>query len=179
VAEGFEQFMASRAPALLRFAYLLTGDRHLAEDLIQEALARAHRRWGRILRTDSPDAYVRRMVLNQLLSWQRKRSFGERAMAAPPEPTGAVSADPADALAHRDEIWTALAALPPQQRAVLVLRYYEDLDDAAIADAIGCAPATVRGHAARALNRLREHAALAGYSGSDVTDTKGEPRCST
>jgi RNA polymerase sigma-70 factor (sigma-E family) len=170
VSEGFEAFMASRGAALLRFGYLLTGDRHLAEDLIQEALARAHRRWTRILRTEAPDAYVRRMVLNQFLSWQRKRSFGERTVATPPEPAGAVAADPADALAARDEIWTALAGLPPKQRAVLVLRYYEDLDDTAIADAIGCAPATVRVHAARALNRLREHA--------DIT-REGEPRCST
>ncbi|GAA0909391.1 SigE family RNA polymerase sigma factor [Virgisporangium aurantiacum] len=156
MADSFDVFMTGRGPALLRFAYLLTGDRHLAEDLVQEALAHAHRRWSRIQRTDSPDAYVRRIVLNQFLSWRRRRSWRERVMAAPPDPTTAPSADPAEHHAARDEIWALLGTLPPQQRAVLVLRYYEDLDDAAIAAVIGCAPATVRAHASRGLSRLRE-----------------------
>lgn len=156
MSEGFEAFMTSRGAALLRFAYLVTGDRHMAEDLVQEALARAHRRWTRILRTEAPDAYVRRMVLNQFLSWRRKRSFGERIVATAPEPAGAVAADPADALAERDEIWTALAALPPKQRAVLVLRYYEDLDDVEIGRILGCKPATVRSLVHRALKQLEE-----------------------
>ncbi|MDG6110228.1 SigE family RNA polymerase sigma factor [Dactylosporangium aurantiacum] len=150
----FDDFVTGRSPALLRFAYLLTGDRHLAEDLTQEALVRAHRRWHAIVGEDGPEPYVRQAILRQYLSWRRRRASTERPVAEPPDaaPHGA---DLADRVVDADELWTALRALPRSQRAVVVLRYYEDLPDAQIARLLGCAPATVRVHAFHALHRLR------------------------
>ncbi|GAA0224937.1 SigE family RNA polymerase sigma factor [Cryptosporangium japonicum] len=152
--ESFDSYVTADGAALLRFTYALTGDHHLAEDLVQEALVRAHRRWNRI---DRPDAYVRKAVLRQYLSWRRRRSSGEVPARefARDEPS---SADHADVLADQDALAALLATLPRQQRAVLFLRFYEDLDDAAIADLLGCAVVTVRGYASRGLARLRASA---------------------
>ncbi len=153
MATSFDDYVVGRGPGLLRFAYLLTGDRHLAEDLVQEVLAKAHRSWARIERLDAPDSYVRKAILNQYLSWRRRRSSGEVSIGEVPDtPAGA---DHASRHADRDAIWTMLTGLPRQQRAVLVLRFYEDLADAQIAELIGCSVATVRAHASRALTRLR------------------------
>jgi RNA polymerase sigma-70 factor (sigma-E family) len=150
---SFESYVATRGPALTRFAYLMVRDHHLAQDLVQEGLARLHRHWVRVSDFDDPDAYVRKIMLNQLLSWRRRRSWSERTTAdlgdAP------LSDDAATAGAERDEMWTLLGQLPPQQRAVIVLRFYEDLDDDAIAALLNCAPATVRSHASKAVARLR------------------------
>ena len=152
--ESFDEYVSGRAPALLRTAYLLTGDRYLAEDLVQEVLVKAHRHWARIIRLDHPDSYLRKAVLRQYLSWRRLRRSAETAVSEVPDrPAGD---DHPDRLADRDALWVLLTALPRQQRAVLVLRYYEDLPDAEIATLIGCAPVTVRAHAARGLARLRE-----------------------
>jgi RNA polymerase sigma-70 factor (sigma-E family) len=149
----FDDFVTGRSASLLRFAYLLTGDRHLAEDLTQEALVRAHRRWHAITGQDGPEPYVRQVILRQYLSWRRRRASTERPVAEPPDaPAGA---DLADRVADADEMWTALSTLPRSQRAVVVLRYYEDLPDAEIARLLGCAQATVRVHAFHALHRLR------------------------
>ncbi|SHN46166.1 SigE family RNA polymerase sigma factor [Cryptosporangium aurantiacum] len=152
--ESFDSYVAADGAALLRFTYVLTGDHHLAEDLVQEALVKVHRRWDRIRRVEQPGPYVRKAVLRQYLSWRRRRSSSEvPAMdAVGPEP---VSRDPADALVDRDALGTLLATLPRRQRAVLFLRFYEDLDDTAIGELLGCSPATVRGHASRGLARLR------------------------
>jgi RNA polymerase sigma-70 factor (sigma-E family) len=150
----FEEFVATREHALLRFAYLLTADRHLAEDLTQEALVRVHRRWRTIERHDRPEAYVRKAIVRQFLTWRRRRSSGE--LAVDEMPDRATTIDEYARADHRDEMWAALATLPPQQRAVLVLRYYEDLADTDIAEALGCSPATVRVHAFKALHRLRD-----------------------
>jgi RNA polymerase sigma-70 factor (sigma-E family) len=147
-----EEYVAARGPALLRTAYLLCGDRYLAEDLVQEVLARLHRQWRR-LDVEHLDAYARAAVVRQFLSWRRRRA-GNELLIAPGRETGAWSGH-ADAHAERDAVWAELAGLPRQQRAVLVLRYYEDLPDSRIAELIGCAPATVRAHAARALATLR------------------------
>ena len=152
---SFEEYVAGRGDALLRFAYLLSGDRHLAEDLVQEVLARMHQRWHRMDQVQQPDAYFRSAIVRQFLSWRRRLSSRERPLAGMPErpPTG-----PDDATRHaaRDEIWRLLAILPRRQRAVLVLRYYEDLPDAEIAEVLGCRQATVRVHAARGLAGLRQ-----------------------
>lgn len=150
----FDDYVVARGPALLRFAFLLVRDHHLAEDLVQEALARSHRRWGSIERND-PDSYVRRAVLNAFLSWRRRRSSAEQPVAEVSEGRQPVHADIAGALVERDELAHLLQSLPRQQRAVMVLRYYEDLDDKAIAALLDCSPATVRAHASRALARLR------------------------
>jgi RNA polymerase sigma-70 factor (sigma-E family) len=155
----FEQFAMARLPSLLRYAVVLTGDRDLAQDVVQEVLARAQVRWRRISETDSPEAYVRRMVLNEYLSWRRSWQFrnvhavGER-LADLDDARGGMR-DHADGVVEADALWHRLAALGRKQRAVLVLRYYEQLEDEAIADLLGCAPATVRSHASRALRTLR------------------------
>jgi RNA polymerase sigma-70 factor (sigma-E family) len=163
VDQDFVSYVEARTPALLRLAYLLSGDPHLAEDLVQESLARAHRRWHEVVRADSPHAYVRRIVVNQHLSWRRRRSSGELAVAPESVPEG-MSEDLAGGLAERDVAWRALATLPRRQRAVLVLRYYEDLSDDDIATTLGVAVGTVRSLASRAFAQLREHPALASYS---------------
>ena len=161
VIEGvtFEQFAVARLPSLLRYAVVLTGDRDLAQDVVQEVLARAQVRWRRVSEADSPEAYVRRMVLNEYLSW--RRSWAARNVHAAGEKLvdigdarGGVR-DHAHDVVEADALWNRLATLGRKQRAVLVLRYYEQLDDESIADLIGCSPATVRSHASRALKTLR------------------------
>jgi RNA polymerase sigma-70 factor (sigma-E family) len=153
----FEEYIAARGPALVRFARVLTGDHHRAEDLVQEALAKAYPRWSRILRNDQPDVYVRRVIANAANSWWRRRSNREPAVGEPVDrPShGDLGADAVE----RDAMWRQIRRLPDRQRAVLVLRYYEDLDDATIANILRCSPATVRTHAARALLTLRQRLA--------------------
>lgn len=151
----FDDFVNTRGPALLRFAYLLTGNAHQAEDMVQEALARSHLHWSKIDEYQVPEAYVRKAVLRLYLSWRHRRSSTEVMLANIPE-RAAIGADEADQIAIRHQLRQLLAALPRMQRAVLVLRYFEDRDDDQIADLLGCARATVRVHAARGLRRLRE-----------------------
>lgn len=151
--------MATRLPALLRYAVVLTGDRELAQDVVQEVLARASVRWRQVTRNGAPDAYVRRMVLNEYLSWRRRwsvrhvQAVGERLVELSDARTTA--RDHAHDVVEADELWARLAQLPRRQRAVLVLRYYEELDDAAIAALLDCTQATVRSHASKALKTLR------------------------
>ena len=150
----FEAYVAARGAALLRFASLLTGDPHRAEDLVQDALAKAYLRWDRIRRADQPDVYVRRVLVNGSRAWWRRRSNHEVPVerAAERAGPGDVSTETAD----RDLVRRMIAKLPVRQRAVLVLRYFEDLDDATIAEILECSQATVRTHAMRALQRLRQ-----------------------
>ena len=150
----FEDYAFARGPALLRLARLLCGDEHRAEDLVQEVLARAFARWGRIARLDHPDRYVRRMLVNAHHSWWRRRGNREASVAEVTDRRA--STDEAAALAERDALWRLVRALPPRQRTVIVLRYYEDLDDAAIAELMSCSAGTVRTHAMRALATLRD-----------------------
>jgi RNA polymerase sigma-70 factor (sigma-E family) len=157
--DTFDAYVTERGTGLLRFAYLLTGDHHLAEDIVQEALVKVHRRWSRVQHTEAPGAYIRKAILRQYLSWRRLRSSGELVGTVDSDVAG-VGADHAQELADRDVLWAALATLPRQQRAVLVLRFYEDLDDAAIGGLVGCSAVTVRGHASRGLARLRDTAQL-------------------
>jgi RNA polymerase sigma-70 factor (sigma-E family) len=149
----FEEFAAARLPALLRYAVMLTGDRELAQDVVQEVMIRAHGRWWRIRRADRPDLYVRRMVTNEFISTRRRRAL--RTVPLEHLTAGPVHPDHADAATDSDELWLRLADLPRQQRAVLVLRYYEGLPDTEIADVLGCSSGTVRGYASRALATLR------------------------
>ena len=148
-----DEYVAARGKALLRTAYLLCGDRHLSEDLVQEVLAKVHRRRG-LADIEHLDAYLRSAVVRQFLSWRRRRSGNEALLLPGREP--APQPGPADAHAERDAVWSELARLPRQQRAVLVLRYYEDLPDERIGELIGCTAATVRVHARRALATLRD-----------------------
>jgi RNA polymerase sigma-70 factor (sigma-E family) len=152
--ERFDEYVLARGPALLRFGYLLTADSHLAEDIVQDALAQCHRTWARIERMELPDAYVRKAVLRAYLTWKRRRSSTERAVAVVPEQRA--HPDHAEAVAARDELWLLLGTLSRMQRAVLVLRYFEDAGDDLIAELLNCSVATVRVHAFRGLARLRD-----------------------
>lgn len=159
--EQFHQFMVSRWPRLVRLAYGLTGDRWAAEDLAQIALADAYAAWWRVRRADDPDAYVRKILVNAChRRFRRKRAAAET--AAPHEPGEGCSGDPAATVAERSALLAALAELPPRQRAVIVLRYWEDMTDAQVAVTLGCAESTVRSQAARALAKLRSNAELTG-----------------
>jgi RNA polymerase sigma-70 factor (sigma-E family) len=155
----FEEFAAARLPGLLRYSVVLTGDRELAQDVVQEVLARAQVRWSKIARAESPDAYVRQMVLNEYLSWRRRwavrniQAVGERLIDLGDRHRS--TGDHADLVVDTDDLWHRLATLPRKQRAVLVLRYYEQLSDDEIAFLLNCAPVTVRSNASKALKTLR------------------------
>ncbi len=152
----FEELVAAHSPALLRLAYVLAGDAHRAEDLVQTTLLAAHRRWRRMADVRDVDAYLRRMLVNAHLDWHRRRSSTELpSEAAGTSPARDSATDPAKAVADRDELRRLLTTLAPRARTVLVLRYYADLDDHAVAAAMGISPSTVRATAARALATLR------------------------
>jgi RNA polymerase sigma-70 factor (sigma-E family) len=150
----FEEFAATRLPGVLRFAGVLTADRALAEDVVQEVLIRAHARWNRIGAMDRPELYVRKMIVNEFVSW-RRRSWRLVPAGRAPDVDDRVSQDHAFAHAERAALLSELGKLPRRQRAVLVLRYYEGLSDTQIAEVLGCTPGTVRGYASRALAALR------------------------
>ncbi|MBP2330760.1 RNA polymerase sigma-70 factor (sigma-E family) [Kibdelosporangium banguiense] len=152
----FEEFAGARTQALLRYATVLTCDRHLAEDIVQEVLVRTYRKWKRIEGLRSPETYVRRMITNQFLSWRRRKASTD--LPQSPEvmvELGAAMADPASRYDERDALLADVAALPKRQRAALVLRYYSDLPDEEIAEIMGCGTGTVRSHISRALATLR------------------------
>jgi RNA polymerase sigma-70 factor (sigma-E family) len=161
----FESFVRTHSPALLRLAYLLSRDHQQAEDLVQEALLSALRHWDSVIAADRPGAYVRRMLVNIHVSALRRASSREITF----DPDLLVLGDTGSTDRH-DEIdarsWAAsvLANLTESQRAVLVLRYYERLDDQEIADLLHVARGTVRSLAARAFAALREHPQLANYA---------------
>ncbi|MET8527862.1 SigE family RNA polymerase sigma factor [Micromonospora sp. NPDC005172] len=156
---SFEDFVAGYGRSLVRLAFVLSGDRHMAEDLAQTVLADAYRHWKRVRAAADPEAYVRRMLVNAHLSWRRRRWTTERPTDLRQQ-TGATVADPADAVAARDQMRVLLSRLAPRARTVLVLRYFADLDDAAIAAAMGVSESAVRATASRALASLRGHAAI-------------------
>ncbi len=148
----FEDWVRSRLAGLMRFAMVLCCDAGLAEDVVQEVLVKAYQRWDTIERLDRPEAYVRRMIVNEHLNWRRKWArYLPSASVGATEPV----ADFADENAERAELLAELAKLPPRQRAVLALRYYAGLSDAEIAETLSCRPSTVRSQAARALAALR------------------------
>jgi RNA polymerase sigma-70 factor (sigma-E family) len=157
----FAEFAAARLPKLLQYAVVLTGDRDLAQDIVQDVLAKTQVRWNKISKADSPEAYVRQMVLNEYLSWRRRwavrniQAVGERLIDLGDRSGG--SRDHAQDVVDTDDIWNRLATLPRKQRAVLVLRYYEQLPDEEIAFLLGCAAVTVRSNASKALKALRLH----------------------
>lgn len=155
VEAEFAAFVAARTPALLRTAYLLTGDQHAAEDLVQSALARAHRSWRRLHHTGNAEAYTRRIMYHLQVSWWRRRRVGETLAGEVPEPRAA-RADHATDISLRITLRAALAKLTTKQRAVLVLRYFEDLGEAEVAQILGVSVGTVKSQTARALARLRE-----------------------
>ncbi|MFJ6196779.1 SigE family RNA polymerase sigma factor [Micromonospora sp. NPDC092111] len=154
----YEEFADSRLAALLRYAVMLTGDPHQAQDLVQDTMVRVQLNWRRVARADSPERYVRRMLTNQYVDWRRGSWVRRVLLRGEPEDSVPVRADHAQDAVDRDQVWSWLARLPRRQRASLVLRYYEDLPDAEIAEILGCAVGTVRSSISRALATLRaEH----------------------
>ncbi|MFF0243254.1 SigE family RNA polymerase sigma factor [Streptosporangium sandarakinum] len=159
-ASGFEGFVAEHGDALLRYGHVLTGNPHDAADLVQEALVRLRGAWPRIRRKDEPQGYVRTTMARLHISlWRRRRR--ERLTWTPPERAGHTFF-PSD---EEQGLWRRLAKLPRRQRAVLVLRYYEQLSDSEIAEVLGISTGTVRSQAFRGLDKLR-----AALSSAPVTD---------
>lgn len=154
----FDAFVAARSRALMRTAWLLTGDEGTAEDLVQTALIETWRRWSRVGGMLHAEAYVRRIVVTSFLRDKRRRRVGETLVGEPPELA-------APAPPESTDVRRALADLPRAQRAVLVLRYYEDWTEAQTAELLGIGVGTVKSHTARALARLRTTPALAGHQG--------------
>jgi RNA polymerase sigma-70 factor (sigma-E family) len=150
--DSFRDYVAARLVSLSRAAYLLTGDRHLAEDLVQQALVQVASRWEKIAAGGDPDPYVRRVLYHQHVSWWRRRRLVDRPHAEPPDT--AVG----DRVSDKDTELTvrqALRRLTPRQRAVLVLRYFEDLTEVQTAEVLGCSVGTVKSNTRDALARLR------------------------
>jgi RNA polymerase sigma-70 factor (sigma-E family) len=151
---GFVAFARRRGPHHLRTAVLLTGDWHTAEDLVQTCLAKLYRVWHRLDTDADPDSYLRRMLVNTQRSWWRARWRQEAPLEVVPD--RAIGGDGQERQALADTVRRALAALPARQRAVLVLRYFEDLPEAQVADLLGCSVGTVKTHTSRGIRRLRE-----------------------
>jgi RNA polymerase sigma-70 factor (sigma-E family) len=153
----FSEFMYSRWLQLVRLGYVLTGDRGLAEDLAQTALARAYSSWPQLRRAGDPDAYVRRVMVNANRSRFRKRRVAEQLTGAVPEPP------PADATRASDDrvaLLAALMGLPPRQRSVVMLRFWLDMTETQVAEELGCSVGTVKSQASRALTTLRASSGL-------------------
>ncbi len=146
----FDDFYVALRPRLVRTAYAVSGDLGVAEDAVQTAFAKAYRSWRRISRLASPEAYVRKMAVNEVLNTRRTAHARREVVRGElPDVPAAGNGIPV-----HDEMWQAVLALPPRQRAVLVLRYYEDLSEQ-IADVLGCRPGTVKSQASAALATLR------------------------
>jgi RNA polymerase sigma-70 factor (sigma-E family) len=153
----FDDFVAARSRALLRTAYLLTHDHALAEDLLQTSLAKAWFAWGRV--DGNPEPYVRRILVNTYASWWRRKWNGEHPTEDLPEHVDEeTGAEPTD-------LWRAMERLPRRQRAVVVLRYFEDLTEAQTAALLGCSVGTVKSQCSKALAKLRIDPALAEAEG--------------
>lgn len=151
--ERFADFVRAHSASLFRTAYLMTGDYQRAEDVLQDSLVRIYQRWMRVDRMASPLGYSRKVVLSRAASWWRKRSSHETPLPLADEPEWS---GPFDDLAEHQRVWQAVLGLSQRQRAVMVLRYYEDLSEAQIAETLGIAPGTVKSHSHAALRRLNE-----------------------
>ena len=150
----FSAYMAARQPSLLRTAYLLTGDRHTAEDLVQTALAKLYLNWDKVQQREHVDGYVRRILVNENNSLWR-RPWKKRETTTSELPEEAAEAAPGG---HDAELWTLVQTLPRKQRAAVVLRYYEELSEAETAAVLGVSVGTVKSQTSRALATLRARA---------------------
>jgi RNA polymerase sigma-70 factor (sigma-E family) len=161
---AFEEFVAGSTGSLLRTAYLVTGDAGHAEDLVQECLVKIARAWPRVVTMDSPQAYARRILINAALDDSKRRSRHRAELARPSLPERSLSRSWAadiswGAFAAADdrlELIRALGELPPRQRAVLVLRYFDDLTETEVASTLGCSIGTVKSTHSRALEKMRQ-----------------------
>lgn len=165
--DGFESFVVARGAALHRTAYLLTHEHALAEDLVQTALAKAWTSWRRI--DGEPEPYVRRILVNTYSSWWQRRWRGEHPTNELPEPTGSSARLPSDQVDERQALVQALATLPRRMRAVIVLRFIEDLTERQTADLLGVSVGTVKSQAAKGLAKLRVDPHLAPEGATDVS----------
>ena len=153
--DEFDEFVRTKRGALVRSAYLLTGDRDLAEDLVQSALARTHRAWSRLAEPANAEAYTRKVMYHLQVSWWRRNRIVESMTEETVEPRPTGGPGEATGLTNRMTIHGALAKLSPKQRAVLVYRYFEDRSEAETADLMGVHIGTVKSQTAKALVRLR------------------------
>lgn len=151
--EEFAEFAQARSPALFRAAYLMVGDRGLAEDLLQEALTKTYVAWPRLRDVQNAEAYTRKAITTTAISWWRRKAW-QREVPRDQLPDQLV-AEHGARIDERDWLWTELQMLAPRQRAAIVLRYYEDLTEARTAEAMGCSIGTVKSQVSDALNRLR------------------------
>ncbi len=151
--DRFTAFVRAQSASLFRTAYLITGDHQRAEDLLQSTLVRLYQRWPRVEAMEQPVGYARKVLVNQAVSWWRRRSSREEPLLLLDEPTwdGGV-----DEVTEHERVWNAVVSLPPRQRAVMVLKYYEDLGVVEIAETLGMAPGTVKSHGHAAARRLAE-----------------------
>ncbi|QBR92635.1 SigE family RNA polymerase sigma factor [Nocardioides euryhalodurans] len=154
---GFEEYVAARWSTFSRLALLLTASETAAQDLVQVTLEKAYVAWPRISAMEAPDAYVRRIMVNTLISTRRRAWQRHEVPSADPPDTGTPS--PEQVLVDRELLWPLVCALPPRQRAVVVLRYYEDLSEREIADVLGCSAGTVKSTAHDAMQALRRSVA--------------------
>jgi RNA polymerase sigma-70 factor (sigma-E family) len=150
----FAELFSALWPRLYRMAAAVAGEPGAAEDAVQSAFAKAYASWSRVRRADHVEAYLRRMVVNEILGARRAGWFRRERPHENVDP-GPVAVAHDDAVADRDAVWAAVRALPVRQRAVIVLRYYEDLSEEQIAGALGCSRGTVKSQASAALANLR------------------------
>jgi RNA polymerase sigma-70 factor (sigma-E family) len=151
--EDFDGFVRGSTRQLLRAAYLLTGDQLLAEDLVQAALCRTYLSWSHLDRSGNAYAYTRKIMYRLQVDWWRRRRVVDHLTATVPDVQGA---DPADVLLQRLSVSSVLAKLPPRQRAVLTLRFLEDLSEADVASLLGCSTGTVKSQTSKAIAKLRQ-----------------------
>ncbi len=173
VEAEFRQFVAARSAALQRTAYLLVGDWAHAEDVLQTALTKTYLAWKRLGEIEAVEAYARRVLVNTATSWWRRRWHGERPTEIMPE---RAAPDRLDEQLERQAMWRHVQALPTRQRAVLVLRFYEDLTEADTAQVLGVAVGTVKSQCARALASLRTRLVEAGIEPAGVPLPSPRPR---
>lgn len=151
--DRFTGFVRAHSATLFRTAYLLTGDYQRAEDLVQTTLVRVYQRWPRVEAMERPLGYARKVLVSQSASWWRRRSSHESPLLLLDEPA---RGDRTEEVAEHERVWQAVLSLPPRQRAVTVLRYYEDMTEAEIAETLAMAPGTVKSHSHAASRRLAD-----------------------
>jgi RNA polymerase sigma-70 factor (sigma-E family) len=165
----FDEFARARMPELLRFGHALTGSPHAAADLVQDALERTMIAWPRVEQQGDPEGYVRRIMVNRNISiWRRRRREHLILDATDDDGRQQVTVAAAEPMMRDFALWESVKALPPRQRTVIVLRYYEDMSEAQIASVMGSSVGTVKSQASRALASLRK--ASPAYVASDVID---------
>jgi len=169
--EEFREFMRGRWPAVVRLAYGLTGDLGHAEDIAQAAFARAYASWGRVIKAGDPEAYLRRIVINENRRRFRKQRVAEVLLGTVPDSSLPDTAAEAD---ERAALLPALRQLPPRQRAVVVLRFWLDMSEADTATALGCSVGTVKSQASRALVAMRQGSALADFLPAEGNCLEGD-----